>query len=151
MLRASRNIWLSGPYPNKMPVPTPPRSPLPKTELKPAPNQTFPPSRPFHLSPPCRSKSCPLVPSILLLAAFPFPHVYLPVWPTDSSGSSSTENGHPLSFASVVLSQRQVQRSTSYFLGEEETDCVLLWILSPSLLCSDRLCYCFFLTFYIRH
>lgn len=100
MLRASRNIWLRGPYPNKMSVLAPPCSPLPSLAL--APNQTFPP---LTISPlPRRSKSCPLVPSILPLAASLSRPVHLPVQTSDSSGNSSTDEGHPLSFAAVVFS-----------------------------------------------
>lgn len=154
MPRASRNIWLRKPYPNKMPPTTPtstqapPTLTLPTLTYNPLPYAKLSPLLPNKLSPsshstsaPRRSEPLPACPKYFaprcsrLLPNLP---ISLSVQLTDFSGSSSTEEGRPRSFASVVFSQRKGRCSTSCFLGEEATDCVSSWILSPSFLCSDR-------------
>ncbi|AWO98908.1 Hypothetical protein SMAX5B_013473 [Scophthalmus maximus] len=88
MLRASRNIWLREPYPNKMLVPALPCSPLPR--LAPDPNQTFP-LRPFNLCPESNPNHARLSPVFCPSPLPCLPLVPLPVQSTGSSGSSSTE------------------------------------------------------------
>lgn len=117
------------------------RHPSPLCQAKP-PLQTrlFPPGH--STSAPCRSKSCPLVPSISLLAAPPpSPHVYLPVRPTDSSGSSSTEEGHPsfVCFCGFLLALRMEE----HFLlpGRRGNWLCVVMDSVPSFLCSDRPCF----------
>lgn len=168
MPRASRNIWLRKPYPNKMPptsTQAPPTLTLPTLTCNPLPYAKLSPLLPNKLSPsshstsaPCRSEPLPARPKYFAPRRFPVCSRNLPislsVQLTDFSGSSSTEEGRPRSFASVVFSQRKGRCSTSCFLGEEATDCVSSWILSPSFLCSDRPRFAlvsFFLTFYIHH
>uniref|UniRef100_A0A3P8RL53 Schwannomin interacting protein 1 n=1 Tax=Amphiprion percula TaxID=161767 RepID=A0A3P8RL53_AMPPE len=77
MPRASRNIWLRRPYPNKMPVPAPLCFPLPS--LVPCSKTNFPLSG-HSTSAPRRSKPFPACPKYFAPRCFPVsPPVCLPV------------------------------------------------------------------------
>lgn len=139
MLRASRNIWPRGPYPNKKPV----SAPRPPPRLVKALLQTRP-VPPLAISP--LSKSCPLCPKYFRSFASPDVSRSLPMSlflsdPLTAVVAAAQKKGHPLSLASVVFSQSYRQRSTSSFLVEEEIDCVSSWILSPASCAVIGLCF----------
>lgn len=82
-----------------------------------------------------RSKSCRPVPSILLLAALPTSRLPIstllsnPLAPVVAAAQKNATLFHLLLWISPSPKDRG---STSCFLVEEETDCVLSWILSPA-------------------
>lgn len=154
MLRASRSTWLRRPYPNKMPTPS---TLPPYAELSPCSQANF--SRPAiaPLLPCVDPEPPPLVLSIFAPRCVPRPPTSLfsfSVQFTDFSGSSSTEEGHPRSFASVVFSQRRGRCSTSPLPWERRELIVCRHGFCPQLSCAViglAFALVSFLTFYIHH
>lgn len=140
MLRASRNIWLRRPYPNKMPVPllhpAPPCSPLPS--LAPDPNPDFSPLAipPLPQVDPNPARLSRVFFSSLLPC---LPLVDLPVPPTDSSSSSSTDEGNSLSFRFCGF--LPALGTEEHFLLRGRRGLCVVMDSVPSLLCSDWPCF----------